>query len=384
MLTHKILQNKVLSSCCLSSFSLGFILKLFQASTENVEVHLKDIAFSNGAVTNTTFQNVQKHITRLELSHSTVNVFQDCAMASKPFDTLQYLTVVDSKIEHLHKDLFCHNKWLTTFEFRADKKTLLLQANNDALTNLKVLETLQIQNYISDPDVIMNLTGSASVAPIYSLTTVDFRFNYITDLKANSFSNAPSLIQIFLEDNAIASIHKDAFSQLNSLVRLSLLKNQLKYLENNIFQPMQYSLLDVNLHQNQLVCDCRLAWFKSYYNESDFFNKGNPLYCANSGQTIMDTIFCDEDETPRSSTSTRSTSTSTPGTNHRKTREIKCQDVSHERRRDWARDHPKSFAATSTKVYDDDVHFNFYSTDQDEFFLEIDGKDQFKNKNLCY
>lgn len=373
-----------------------------QGSNVAVKLYLHKIDFPNESFKADDFANITQSIKILEFWDCEIKEISDCALNTNPFNVL-YFSIIDSGITTLKRDLFCKDSPLETLQFRANSYFVDLEVEDDSFNNLISLVTLQIQNYIRNPEVIVKIAGSNT--RLTKLLTIDFRFNNIQTLKANSFVSASNLQQLFLASCQIEVIESNAFKSLNALRILELTDNRLTflsaehfsglsnlqtlYLQHNLletfeegtFKILERKLTFVDITNNNFQCICSFSWFKDYYIEMNFFNKSYEVFCVSEGSLIEETEFCEDIGSSSSSSTTSSvtspssaTTTATNAPSSRKTKTIKCTSVLDQTQLSSDVKMEK-FAKLSVNVFDDNITYNFFVTeDEDEkFLLKIDG-----------
>ncbi|CEF71563.1 Slit homolog 2 protein [Strongyloides ratti] len=98
---------------------------------------------------------------------------------------------------------------------------------------------------------------------LVNLIKIDFSYNNITNIPSKSFKYLTKLSTLILSFNKINCIEGEAFDGLHNLRILSLHGNNISQLPESSFIHLEH-LSHIALGNNQLYCDCKMAWFSKW------------------------------------------------------------------------------------------------------------------------
>ncbi|KAG8235636.1 hypothetical protein J437_LFUL015669 [Ladona fulva] len=120
-----------------------------------------------------------------------------------------------------------------------------------------------------------------------------------------AFIGLSQLASFSLASNQIKSINKKAFLGLGNLKELDLRNNSITSIQENAFAGMG-SLEEMRMNTTSLLCDCNLAWFPKWLEQTSFRKTvhtacGHPLYLI--GKSVLEipltNFTCDDFPKPR-------------------------------------------------------------------------------------
>ncbi|XP_039251876.2 uncharacterized protein LOC120329342 [Styela clava] len=97
-----------------------------------------------------------------------------------------------------------------------------------------------------------------------ALEYVDMSDNAISYIDASSFSACPNLRMVMISNNRITKMDTNAFLGTSKLQYLDLAANQLETIDDNSFKHFGEDAFTVNLWQNEMICDCNMAWLPEW------------------------------------------------------------------------------------------------------------------------
>ncbi|CAK9298283.1 unnamed protein product [Gordionus sp. m RMFG-2023] len=105
------------------------------------------------------------------------------------------------------------------------------------------------------------------LANLPKLERIDLSNNQITHIPDHMFSNNSLLSTLILSYNKIQCVDAKGFHGLSQLRLLSLHGNRISFLPEQSFQDMKI-LSHIALGQNELYCDCKMAWLSEWVRKS--------------------------------------------------------------------------------------------------------------------
>ncbi|XP_076821886.1 uncharacterized protein LOC143468498 isoform X2 [Clavelina lepadiformis] len=192
-----------------------------------------------------------KSVTYLVLQYNKIRVITSEHL--KSFPSLTYIGLQHNLIINIPSDLFQHNGKLTYLYLGPNP---VKSFNEDFMQNLS-LRSVYLRN--------MSLFSvPSSIGKLVNMTSADLSDNYITTVNDSAFSNCKNLMWLYLHNNRISSIAPDAFNGAAKLSRLTLSANKLTTIPGNVFSNIGQERLNVELWENQLVCDCKMKPFMTW------------------------------------------------------------------------------------------------------------------------
>ncbi|XP_078495033.1 uncharacterized protein LOC100179272 [Ciona intestinalis] len=169
----------------------------------------------------------------------------------KSFPNLEMLTLQHNNITKIPNDLFKYNR-----------KLIRLYIGPNPIKSFQSgwLGTLSLRNL-----ALRNVSLTKIPSQLLSqknLTFVDMSDNYITSIRNKTFSKLTKLKWLILENNRIATIQANAFNGATSLRMIDLSENNLKTLPGSVFSNISKERLNIELWENQFMCDCKMKDLK--------------------------------------------------------------------------------------------------------------------------
>nr|XP_009860830.1 slit homolog 3 protein isoform X2 [Ciona intestinalis]XP_026693342.1 slit homolog 3 protein isoform X2 [Ciona intestinalis] len=169
----------------------------------------------------------------------------------KSFPNLEVLTLQHNNITKIPNDLFKYNRKLIRL-YIGPNPIKSFQSNWLGTLSLR---SLALRN--------VSLTKIPSQLLLQkNLTYVDMSDNYITTIRNKTFSKLTKLKWLILENNRIANIQANAFNGATSLRMIDLSENNLKTLPGSVFSNISKERLNIELWENQFMCDCKMKDLK--------------------------------------------------------------------------------------------------------------------------
>ncbi|VDI07207.1 netrin-G1 ligand [Mytilus galloprovincialis] len=289
--------SNVKTSCI--SRSLTSIPNGIYEQTEQLDLKENDIEI----IRNDTFSDLG-NLTHLSLASNRI-----AELPGKAFGSLTKLTLLSlesNRITELPTKAF---QSLTNLTYLHLAGNIIKAINEDVFFGLHNLNYLNLNE--NDIETIRNETFS----DLGNLTHLSVASNRIAELPAKAFGSLTKLTFLYLGDNDIESIHNESLRGLHNLHVLRLQKNLIHILRNGTFEGMLHlqfilmafnSLSDVSglfedlkklkqldLSDNQLICNCALISLKDLYIVMDH---GDGIICPDTTgvdlQTIPDYDLC--------------------------------------------------------------------------------------------
>ncbi|KAJ9592208.1 hypothetical protein L9F63_001209 [Diploptera punctata] len=212
-------------------------------------------------------------------------IIDENAFNDKNFKHVNYFTFA-GKLKYLKKYIFNGLTSLQYLDIRIEG-TQIEYTEAGILTTVPRIRVLQIQQNITY-DTFVNFTADVTFKYV---VTLDIRNNNLSRIKSDTLSMFPYLQQIFIDSSKLHYIDPDAFSSLLSTIEtINLSNNNLKEipsglfdfghrresflinLNNNKLETLPKDIFNtaieksrnliVSLHENNWVCDCKLAWLQ--------------------------------------------------------------------------------------------------------------------------
>ncbi|KAL8589886.1 hypothetical protein ACOMHN_023973 [Nucella lapillus] len=160
-------------------------------------------------------------------------------------------------------------------------RVLLLRNNSisslhpEALADLRHLHTLDLaQNHLSS-------LPTSVLSRVPTLLTLNLANNNIMLLSDQAFLGLHSLKTLDLSGNRIGELEPSTLVGLSKLQKLHLEHNSLRSLPRDTFQLLSPDLLEVHLHSNPWVCDCKIRWLHQW------MANGTAAVWQHPGETIL-------------------------------------------------------------------------------------------------
>ncbi|XP_044581682.1 connectin-like isoform X2 [Cotesia glomerata] len=200
---------------------------------------------------------------------------------------IDFINLDDNQIVEINREVFVNLPVLKKLFINRNNITSL---HDRAFKHLTSLLELELSNNNIEVITTEHFIG------LKSLVSLSLRSNKIAMLGEHTFIEMQELQKLEIDNNLIEYIHPKAFENMRNLRTLNLSSNKLKYLAADIFTgALSINNLDLqnntlvrvtfdnikpiitnfygvssylSLDDNQLTCDCNLAWIKGLRNET--------------------------------------------------------------------------------------------------------------------
>ena len=135
---------------------------------------------------------------------------------------------------------------------------------HDTFRNLSSLEELFINSSVIryiEMDVFTGLT---------QLRVLDLRNNEIVRLP--QFTSLYNLQKLYLDNNRLAYLSDTAFVNSTTLSFISISNNLFVYFNRSSFDPLNRSMLSINISRNPLTCNCEIRWLVNFLKNVNLIN----------------------------------------------------------------------------------------------------------------
>jgi len=134
-------------------------------------------------------------------------------------------------------------------------------------------------------DWINTSAGISTFQHLSNLNVLDLSSTHVK-LREGIFKGSTGIQWLDLSDNGLSDLNGSIFNPLENLTQLYLSNNQISTVnKTSLPSPFWNNLTEIDLSYNQLICDCRLIWFRTWLMNNtdkvkDFFKKPNGYYCV--------------------------------------------------------------------------------------------------------
>ncbi|CAL1674282.1 unnamed protein product [Lasius platythorax] len=206
------------------------------------------------------------------------------------FENMRNLTDInldENRISEINRDTFVNLPSLCKLYLNRNN---ISTVRDKAFKHLSLLQELELSS-----NQITSITHDTFYG-LRNLQRLDLRNNQIAMIGKRNFAEMPELVELELDQNIITYISEKAFDGMHNLQKLRLSENLLMKLpqdflagapgvyfldlrENNLktmtfdnIKPIVTNLYSTNSHfylsDNELICDCKLAWIWGLRNET--------------------------------------------------------------------------------------------------------------------
>lgn len=220
----------------------------------------------------------------LEITDQKISHIQPNAFASRYFERLKNLTLIDMPIEVLNNGIFNGLKNLCWLQLIGLK---LKTIENGLFNETSRIGDIVIGNSLTPVTTVNNFFSSfANSEMIPPITTLLYKDNDLADIMTKKmFGNLKLLEHLLLARNKIIAIARDAFEIVGeNLKYINLNDNLLKSLPEGIFDPLFVGKEEIIarkrafLDSNPWVCSCDLVWLRTLLLKRPLFTLSS-IYC---------------------------------------------------------------------------------------------------------
>ena len=172
-------------------------------------------------------------------------------------DNLDHLILQHNEISHLKNEAFNGLFKLNSLYIDNNKISVI---EDNAFKGLEDrLETLQLSGNL------IREFPSKALKSFKKLKTIYVNNNQINQLEENAFEGYGGTISyLWLQENQIANIPPTTFQSLYRIERLKLSDNKLTTIPYELVEPILRSVLHLEIHDNPLICNCDLSWYRQW------------------------------------------------------------------------------------------------------------------------
>ncbi|KAL3267701.1 hypothetical protein HHI36_006833 [Cryptolaemus montrouzieri] len=311
--------NLEVKKCCLRESDTITCSNVTSDSIEEVQMEINNLAKKDPVATlifdglqdsisvikQNWLENVTMNLSSLTIRKTYMPTINENSFYGGPFTTLNDLLFEDIGNISISKTSFSGLNSLTSLSMRG--RSQIIYAEECTLDNLPSLTIIQLQECMTDAQVLKNLTGGFECSLISSMQTLDISQNQFNKLLGYSFSRLPSLISLYAQNSDLSNgLDVDVFRSI-SPTQIFLTNTQLTTLPEGIFDPYKMKQNSLKLLGNQWNCTCSFQWFQNLYLKSGLFDSNETLICYfnNDEYDLGNFSFCpDETSTMVSTTQT--------------------------------------------------------------------------------
>ena len=172
-------------------------------------------------------------------------------------DNLDHLTLQHNEISNLRNEAFKGLPKLSSLYIDNNRISVIEPEAFRGLENK--LETLQLAG-----NLIKEFPTKA-LQDFKNLKTIYVNNNKINQLDGDAFEGYGKTISyLWLQENQISNIPPTTFQSLYRIERLKLSANKLTTIPYELVEPILRSVLHLEIHDNPLVCNCDLTWYRQW------------------------------------------------------------------------------------------------------------------------
>lgn len=238
-------------------------------------------------------------IAGLILTNCFLTALSDEAFSSSIFREMTKLQLIDNNISTLSRATFHHLSRLEHLsimnnEIKEAEKNLL----QDVATNL---ENLELEQAISDTEVLRNITGGDD---LWNVKVLALRSNRITIIDSRLFDGVSGIKSLYLERSSIKFVYADAFQPITeSVEQIFINDNSIATLPKGLFDSIiqRNSTFLLSVHNNPWDCNCNLKWMQDMMIRYPLVIQRMPI-CRfpeeNRDKSLANAKFCDQTTMP--------------------------------------------------------------------------------------
>uniref|UniRef100_T1J2L8 LRRCT domain-containing protein n=1 Tax=Strigamia maritima TaxID=126957 RepID=T1J2L8_STRMM len=236
------------------------------------------------------FDGVDKKLARLNLGSNQLSSVPTDAI--KGLQKLEWLELQDNRVTHISKQYFQASQIYDIRIMSGLSELNLIDLTNNLIEELPsetfgneirlnslTLEGNLIENIVDDAfkgiegtlewlklgDNKLNQIPSHALRRLVKLKQLDLHSNNISHIPEDAFDEFGSHLKFLgLQKNNIDHVPTMAFFNMHTLQWLYLGENQVKRFPLETYEPIIDTLNNFDIHNNPLVCDCELRWFREW------------------------------------------------------------------------------------------------------------------------
>ncbi|CRK99190.1 CLUMA_CG012505, isoform A, partial [Clunio marinus] len=245
------------------SIEYGHVHELYSFAFGNLTL-LTNISLTNNQIKIIgpyTFGNHQ-HLIDINLEKNEIYELDRHAFVNVP--NLIRLNLNNNQLEVIQDDTFEAFSKLNELWLRNNSINKLSREIFKGLGNLKILN-LSFNKLI--------FIGDTVFAELWSLQELELESNQIEKISERAFDGLNNLQRLNLENNRLKLLERGIFTGVPALIYLNLMKNSLETITFNNILPLMDNLVNntssiLDITENNLICDCRLAWLIDLKNQT--------------------------------------------------------------------------------------------------------------------
>ncbi|XP_029678267.1 connectin-like [Formica exsecta] len=177
--------------------------------------------------------------------------------------SLRKLHLNQNNISTVRDRAFKHLSLLQELELSSNQITSITHETFYGLRNLQRLDLHNNQ---------IAMIGKRNFAEMSALIELELDQNIITYISERAFDGMHNLQKLRLSENLLVKLPQDFLAGAPGVYFLDLRRNYLKTMTFDNIKPIVTNLYDTNSHfylsENDLICDCKLAWIWGLRNET--------------------------------------------------------------------------------------------------------------------
>ncbi|KAF5269731.1 hypothetical protein FQA39_LY08654 [Lamprigera yunnana] len=271
------------------------INKAVQVTCSNASITISSSVFKNHILEANWLSAVNESIKihELTLDGCELSEISSKAFADHPFTFLSILTIVNSNLKVIKREIFDGMNNLNTFAFRSNEYKYELIIEEKAFESVSnTLAVLQMNRFLISEQSLVNLSGERG-AYMSLLVKLDLSYNYIKKIPNGAFQKASQIQSLYLRSCGIVEVDEKAFCGSTTVQALYLDENDIETLKPLTFKALT-NLNDYGLYLNgnNWQCNCDLQWLKDYYLNEKFINREISLLCSRESE-FHEIDFCE-------------------------------------------------------------------------------------------
>lgn len=215
------------------------------------------------------FENMQ-NLTDINLEENRISEINRDTFVNLP--NLHNLSLSHNNISIIRDRAFKHLNLLRELDLCSNQITSITHETFYGLRNLQRLD-------LRDNQIAM--IGKRNFAEMPELIELELAHNVITYISEKAFDGMHNLQKLQLGDNMLVKLPQDFLAGASGIHFLDLRSNNLKTMTFDNIKPIITNLYGINNHfylsDNELICDCKLAWIWGLRNETKNTNLRDAL-----------------------------------------------------------------------------------------------------------